>query len=72
MPAISPLVISGDETQLAVAIGAVIKNSIEAVGANGHVSVSLQRTDARNGVVGGSDRARRRAGHFGGGTPSHL
>lgn len=38
----SALVIAGDETQLAVAIGAVIKNAIEAVGANGHVRISLQ------------------------------
>jgi signal transduction histidine kinase len=38
-----PLVIAGDETQLAVAIGAVVKNAIEAVGASGHVHVSLQR-----------------------------
>ncbi|HEY4235095.1 MAG TPA: HAMP domain-containing sensor histidine kinase [Lacipirellulaceae bacterium] len=38
-----PLVIAGDETQLAVAIGAVIKNAIEAVGANGHIQISLQR-----------------------------
>jgi signal transduction histidine kinase len=39
-----PLVIAGDETQIAVAIGAVVKNAIESVGANGHVQVSLRRT----------------------------
>lgn len=39
-----PLLITGDQTQLAVAIGAVIKNAIEAVGANGNVQVSLRST----------------------------
>jgi hypothetical protein len=40
----APLTLSGDETQLAVAFGAVLKNAIEAVGANGHVEVLLRRT----------------------------
>jgi signal transduction histidine kinase len=40
----APVEISGDETQLAVAVGAVVKNAIEAVGANGHVEVALRRS----------------------------
>jgi signal transduction histidine kinase len=40
----APVVISGDETQLGVAIGAVVKNAIEAVGANGHVEITLRRS----------------------------
>lgn len=39
-----PVVVSGDKTQLAVAVGAVVKNAIEAVGANGHVGVLLSCT----------------------------
>jgi signal transduction histidine kinase len=39
-----PLVIVGDETQLGVAIGAVAKNAIEAVGASGRVDVALRRS----------------------------
>ena len=34
--------IRGDATQLAVAIGAVVTNAIEAVGASGHVEVALR------------------------------
>src|SRR5262249_30650897 len=41
----TPVLLEGDETQLAVAIGAVIRNAIEAVGANGHVSVSCHLGD---------------------------
>src|SRR5262245_16267971 len=34
-----------DETQLAVAIAAVVTNAIEAVGGSGHVNVSIRRTE---------------------------
>ena len=37
--------LSADETQLAVAIGAVVTNAIEAVGHGGHVQVTVRRTD---------------------------
>jgi signal transduction histidine kinase len=41
-----PVVISGDETQLGVAVGAVVKNAIEAVGAGGHVGIAVRRSTA--------------------------
>jgi signal transduction histidine kinase len=38
------LEINGDETQLSVAVAAVVKNSIEAVASNGHVEVAVRRS----------------------------
>jgi signal transduction histidine kinase len=51
-PGGEPLVIAADEMQLAVAIGAVVKNAIEAVGVNGCVQVLAARItgDAGAGV----------------------
>ena len=41
--------ISGDETQLVVALHAVVKNAIEAVDEGGHVSVIVRRSDIAGG-----------------------
>src|SRR3990172_4337409 len=38
----APISVQADATQLAVAIAAVVANAIEAVGANGHVSVTAR------------------------------
>jgi signal transduction histidine kinase len=38
----SPITVQADATQLAVAIAAVVTNAIEAVGANGHVTVAAR------------------------------
>jgi signal transduction histidine kinase len=44
LDATAPIEVTADETQLAVAIGAVITNAIEAIGQNGHVSVAIRQT----------------------------
>jgi signal transduction histidine kinase len=40
----APFMLPGDENQVGVAVGAVVKNAIEAVGANGHVEISLRQS----------------------------
>jgi signal transduction histidine kinase len=37
------IVVTGDETQLGVAVAAVVKNAVEAVGANGQVDVEVRQ-----------------------------
>jgi signal transduction histidine kinase len=44
-PAREPIELPGDETQLAVAVGAVITNAIEAAGPGGHVHVAVRPTE---------------------------
>ena len=40
-----PIELLADETQLAVAIGAVVTNAVEAVGTGGHVQVTVRRME---------------------------
>jgi signal transduction histidine kinase len=44
----TPSLLRCDETQLAVAIGAVVRNAVEAVGTNGHVTVLCGLSDRDN------------------------
>lgn len=64
LAATDPIVVDADATQVAVALGAVVRNAIEAIGENGVIDISLRHTpdwcvvEVRDSGPGISEEAR--------------